>query len=107
MSNRSADPFEIVTVINKLHRKRRVDWVIGYPSYSLQGIVVTTRYNPAVGRSLQHVKVQSDLPQANGIWKIVTLAHTLEAELPNGAWQTPFEAVPLNLEAPQPRATVP
>jgi hypothetical protein len=81
--------------------------MIGYPSYSLQGIIVTTRYNPSVGRAMQHVKIQSDLPQANGTWKIVTLAHTLDAEIPNGEWQTRFEAVPVNLTAPQPRASAP
>jgi hypothetical protein len=70
--------------------------MIGYPAYTANGIIVTTRYNPAIGYG-QRVKVQSDLPQACGIWVVMTLTHTLDAETPNGTWQTRFEAVPLGL----------
>jgi hypothetical protein len=80
--------------------------MIGYPSYTRNGIIVTTRYNPSIGFG-QNVKVQSDLPQANGTWNVFTLVHTLDAEVPGGAWQTRFEAKPTTFDSPQIRSSTP
>jgi len=61
--------------------------MIGYPSFSSQGIVLTTLFNPdiALGRRLD---VSSDLTVACGIWNVFSIAHMLESETPNGHWFT-------------------
>jgi hypothetical protein len=61
--------------------------LVGYPAFSSQGIIFTTLYNPALvlgGR----VNVRSSLQVASGIWNVYSVAHSLEAEMPNGKWFT-------------------
>ena len=72
---------------------RDTDMIV-YPAYTRSGIVVTTVYNPSIqfgGR----VKIVTDLASANasGEWIVMILTHTLEAEVPHGAWRTRFEAI--------------
>ena len=74
--------------------------MIGYPIFTNMGIVVTTRFNPSIGFG-QRVQVQSDLPQANGIYHVATLTQNLEAELPHGAWQTSLSP-PRGRRSPEP-----
>jgi hypothetical protein len=82
--------------------------MIGYPAYTAQGIVVTTKYNAAIGHG-QKVKVETDLASNNpsGIWVVQTLVHTLDAEVPHGRWETRFEATPVSLQSPQLRTSAP
>lgn len=61
--------------------------MMGYPSFSSDGIMVSTLFNPNVqlgGR----VNVTSDLTVACGVWNVFKVAHVLESETPNGQWFT-------------------
>lgn len=61
--------------------------MVGYPSFSSNGIVLTTLFNPdmALGR---RVEVVSDLTVACGVWNVYSISHVLESETPNGQWFT-------------------
>lgn len=66
--------------------------MIGSPSYRPHGtILVNTRFNPSINFG-QQIKLESDLPQANGQWEVFSLTHNLDAEIPHGAWETRLEA---------------
>lgn len=71
----------------------------GYPSFTANGIMVTTYFNPSIcfGRN---IKIESSLKPANKEWNVLTLVHTLEAEVPRGQWITRFEATDLNFATP-------
>lgn len=59
--------------------------MIGYPSFTADGIELRTVYNPSIGfRS--NIQVQSDLPQASGLWIVHGLDHNLDAMTPKGQW---------------------
>lgn len=64
--------------------------MVGYPTYTSNGLVVTTRFNPTVRFGAQ-VKVQSSLLPACGTWNVVTLVHDIEASMPNGKWFTQIQ----------------
>ena len=61
--------------------------MVGYPTFSGQGVFCTTLYNPEIelGRP---VKVISSMKVACGIWNPVGVWHLLETETPQGAWFT-------------------
>ncbi len=59
--------------------------MVGYPTYTATGIVVTTRFNPTV-RFGEQIQVQSSLTPACGAWNVVTLVHDIEANMPGGKW---------------------
>jgi baseplate hub protein gp41 len=61
--------------------------LIGYPSYRGQGQVgLQCLYNPAI-RFMGNVTVQNSVVDgANGTWRVTTLAHNLESQIPDGAW---------------------
>jgi hypothetical protein len=64
--------------------------MIGYPSFTQQGIVLRTLYNPAVTFGAT-VQVKSDLVTACGTWISFNLTHDLESETPGGQWHTTME----------------
>lgn len=66
--------------------------MVGFPTFSSQGVMVRTLFNPALklGGRLQ---VASSLPPACGIWTAAQVHHRLESETPNGAWFTEVFAV--------------
>lgn len=66
--------------------------MVGYPTYTATGIFVTTEYNPAIGFG-GLVEVQSIIPQANGVWRVLVMNHELAAELPSGPWFTQLQLV--------------
>jgi len=67
--------------------------MVGYPSYTATGVIVTTLFNPEI-RFGALVQIEgSVLRQANGTWNVVTLVHELESEVPNGKWFTQLELV--------------
>lgn len=67
--------------------------MMGYPGFTSLGISVRTLFNKSF-RYGALVDVQgSILPQANNRWKIVTLAHDLEALVPGGAWSSELQLV--------------
>ena len=59
--------------------------LIGYPSYTENGIVVRSVYNPNVIFGSK-IKVVSDLPRASGIRVVREITYNLESELPGGQW---------------------
>jgi hypothetical protein len=61
--------------------------MVGYPTYSGNGIAVRTLFNPDIARG-NVVQVVTDLTPAAGKWSVTSTAHTLESETPNGAWFT-------------------
>lgn len=65
--------------------------MVGYPTFTSQGISFTTRYNNGL-KFGSLLKLESSIKPACGMWKIQTLAHNLESETPNGAWFTSVEA---------------
>jgi hypothetical protein len=69
---------------------------------------VTTTYNPTI-RFGSSVKVETDLASnnASGVWSVNVLVHTLEAEIPGGAWQTRFFASIAGNPTPQVRTSAP
>jgi len=67
--------------------------MIGYPTFTSTGVVVTTLYNPSLGFASK-VDLKTILKPAQGVWVIYNLTHILEAEMPGGSWMTRFEAAP-------------
>ncbi len=74
--------------------------LIGYPTFSANGIVATCYFNPTINYYGQLVQIKSDLPAANKTWQVLTLSHTIEAEVPRGHWITRFEAMLPGAQAP-------
>lgn len=72
--------------------------MIGYPTFTSNGIQVTTLYNPSINYG-QKIEVRSSLTPACGVWTIVALYHHLEAETPGGQWSSTMTAVPPGLAA--------
>ena len=65
--------------------------LIGYPRYTQLGIDFTCVYTPTLRRGGQ-AQVQSSLPSATGLWRIDGMAHALDAQMPNGKWETVVQA---------------
>lgn len=62
--------------------------MVGYPTFTNTGVEVQTFFRPdlRIGGSF---RLESIVPSATGVWKIVRLAHELSAHNPNGgAWRT-------------------
>lgn len=64
--------------------------MVGYPTYTATGIVVTTTFNPTV-RFGGQIQVESVLTPACGTWNVVTLVHDIEANVPSGKWFTQMQ----------------
>lgn len=80
--------------------------LIGYPSYSQQGVIFTSEFDPRIAFYQPLDLVSNYLPAAwqnnqngqlapmpvNGRWVPVNVSHALDSELPNGRWFTIVEA---------------
>lgn len=67
--------------------------MIGYPVFTNTGLQASTYFRPDL-RLGAMVRVESIIPGATGLWRIVKLTHTLSVNNPNGgAWRTDFEAM--------------
>jgi hypothetical protein len=64
--------------------------MVGYPSFSSQGISITTIFNPKVVVG-GLVEVDSSLLMACGKWKVLKVSHSLSCEMPGGPWFTTIE----------------
>jgi hypothetical protein len=64
----------------------------GYPSFNSAGISLSVLFTPQI-RFGATIDVQSELPAAQGVWKVQILNYNLEAETPDGAWFQDIEAV--------------
>jgi len=61
--------------------------MIGYPTFDKVGITFSTLFNPSIKFGGQII-MESDIPQANGLWQVCSMVHKLESEKPGGAWFT-------------------
>lgn len=61
--------------------------MIGYPSYTQQGILIRNRYNPQIAFGGQ-IQVQSSLQRASGTWNVLRLDHSLDSLVENGLWES-------------------
>jgi len=59
--------------------------MIGYPTFDKVGITFSTLFNPSIKFGGQII-MESDIPQANGLWQVCSMVHKLESEKPGGAW---------------------
>jgi len=59
--------------------------MVGYPAFTGGGIMARVLYDPrlGVGKKVQIISVNEP---AHGEWTVVSLSHTLDAEIPNGSW---------------------
>ena len=63
--------------------------MVGYPSYTQNGIQATTLFDSAISTGRQ-VQIDSILTPAAGVWTVFEATHDLESETPNGKWFTTF-----------------
>lgn len=73
--------------------------MVGYPSFTTQGVVIRTILNPTIKYGAQ-INVTSELQPACGSWTIFRIAHHLESETVDGKWFSEFECSILG-SAPQ------
>lgn len=59
----------------------------GYPDIDVTGIQVTCLFNAGI-RFHGSVRVQSQVPKANGDWYVYALEHSLQSETPGGSWRS-------------------
>jgi hypothetical protein len=64
--------------------------MIGYPSFSSQGISITTLFDRRI-KVGNLVQVESSLAMARGGWKALKVSHSLSSEMPGGPWFTKVE----------------
>jgi hypothetical protein len=65
--------------------------LVGYPSWTAQGLMVKTLYNPSIAYGAA-IKIESDIKPANGVWSPFKIDHELESEVPDGRWFSMIEA---------------
>lgn len=65
-----------------------------YPIFGKKGLSVATLYNPDLKLG-GLVKVESVVPNCNGVWRINGLRHELESERPGAHWFTKIKATNL------------
>lgn len=61
--------------------------MIGFPSYTQQGIKVDTVFSPRISRG-SLVQVQSSLQKAVGNWAVTKLDLALDSMIPSGEWRS-------------------
>jgi hypothetical protein len=61
--------------------------MVGYPSYTQQGIMVKTVFDPRLTMGGQF-KLETSLPQTSksGTWNVYKLDLALDEQVPNGEW---------------------
>lgn len=59
--------------------------MIGYPSFTQNGIMLRTLFNPSI-RYASLIEVDSSLSAASGQFSVYSLTHNLESMVPNGQW---------------------
>lgn len=67
--------------------------LVGYPSFTSNGLVCVTRFNPDLRLGAQ-VQVKSSLAVACGIWTVFSVGHSLETERKDGSWFSQIQCVP-------------
>jgi hypothetical protein len=62
--------------------------MIGYPSYTAQGIIVKTLFNPQLAFGGQFTVTGSSLKRVNGNWYIGRMDMALDSLVPGGKWDS-------------------
>lgn len=62
--------------------------LVGYPTYSQQGIQIRTLFDPRFALGKQFTIQKSLMTPANRTWNTYSVSHSLESQTPNGAWFT-------------------
>lgn len=75
--------------------------MIGYPSYTQQGIIVKTVFDPKIAFG-GLVRVQSSLKPATGTWAVQKLDLALDSKMPGGQWSSTIYAYNPNYPKPIP-----
>lgn len=59
--------------------------LVGYPVFDYVGVRFKCLFNPAI---LMYglIQIDSDLPRANGTWRVAALQYELDSETPEGRW---------------------
>ena len=65
--------------------------MLGYPAFTQAGVKITTLYNPTISYGSK-IRVKSQFTPANGEWSIIGVSHSLESNVPGGAWFSELEA---------------
>ena len=66
--------------------------LIGYPTFSNQGIILSCEYNPLI-KQQGLIQVESVVPKSTGTWRVIKLNHIIAANIPAGGdWKTQIEA---------------
>ena len=80
--------------------------MIGYPSFSPNGLMVKMVFNPQVSFG-SLIQVQSSLPQANKQWVVQKLDLALDTLTPHGQWMATAYCFPVGFLTPAPGASTP
>lgn len=59
--------------------------LIGYPTFDRLGVKLWCLYRPDIVFG-KLIRVESDVPKANGDWRVVSVTHMLESNKPHGQW---------------------
>lgn len=87
VENTESGRLRIYSLINAMNG------MIGYPTFSNNGINVTTFFRPDL-RIGANFKLETIVPRASGTWKITGLRHELSANDPGAqAWKTSITAI--------------
>lgn len=70
--------------------------LIGYPTFDGVGVNLRVLFNPSIIFGGQ-IHVSSSVIPANGTWQVVSLAHHLESEKPDGLWMSYVRGLPHDL----------
>jgi hypothetical protein len=73
--------------------------LIGYPTYTANGIEVRCIFNPSIGLGGQ-IQVQSSLKEASKNWIVYGMNHSLDAMLPGGLWESRLYCYPIGAPTP-------
>lgn len=76
--------------------------LIGYPAYTMSGVGIKFRciYTPQLRRGGQ-VQLETSLPSGKGLFTVYGLAHSLDAQIPGGRWESQVEATRQGYPVPQ------
>ncbi len=67
--------------------------LIGYPTYTANGIEIRTIFNPSITLGAQ-IQVKSSLKGATKTWNVYAIDHSLDALLPGGLWESRIACLP-------------
>lgn len=67
--------------------------MIRSPTRLHNGVIFQALFNPATRHGCK-VKIESDVPLANGEWYVISMTHVLSCNEPGGPWFTDFAASP-------------